>query len=91
MKCTLFIYHNETNDIKDRKLVNKIEEIGETAYKRLATLLINSKNDKRNNMIWTIINQRGLHAFNGVSHTGQGYEYHYFFEGDELEMLPTID
>ena len=85
MKCTLLIYHNETNNIKDRKLVNTIEEEGVSAYKRLSTLLIMALNDSPRNSIWTTINRNGLHEFKGYSHTREGYEYHYIFEGEKYK------
>lgn len=86
MKCVKDIYYN-------KEKVNSIEYINEDAYRELSILLLVIYNNGAGiggGHIWNTINKCGLHEISAVLDAGMNYEYHYHFDGYDVENLPVI-
>lgn len=76
---------------RDGELVNETNERGLPAYKRLATVLINEKNDKKTTKVWGLINSTtGTQNIKCKQIINKSYVYEMLFTGIALEYLPRL-
>lgn len=81
----------EVKIYRDGELVNTINETGIHAYKRLATVLISEKNDKKSTTVYgSIDSNTGTQIIKCKQHIHDTHIYEMLFTGLALEDLPRL-